>query len=93
MSWVHSSAGLTSSMADPFARATLEGLQRSLAKPVTKKEPVSIEILGAIVEDAERSGSLSDLRLATACLLSFLAFCVSMSSSTSGHVIFLFRKR
>ena len=74
VSWVHSSAGLTSPMADPFARATLEGLQHSLAKPVTKKEPVSIEMLGAIVEDAERSGSLSDLRLATACLLSFSGF-------------------
>ena len=70
VSWVHSSVGLTSPMADPFARATLEGLQRSLAKPVTKKEPVSIEMLGAIVEYAERS----DLRLPTACLSSFSGF-------------------
>lgn len=74
VSWIHSSAGLISPMSDPFARATLEGLQRTLAKPVVKKEPISIEMLGAIVQDAEKSGSLSDLRLATACLLSFSGF-------------------
>jgi len=32
---------------------------------------MTVEMLEAIVEDAERSGSLSDLRLATACLLGF----------------------
>ena len=66
--WIHSSAGLTSPMTDPFVRATVEGLQRTLAKPVVKKETISTEMLGAIVQDAEKSGSLSDLRLATTCL-------------------------
>ena len=55
-------------------RATLEGLQRELAKPVAKKEPVTVEILEAMVKDAEGSGTLSDLRLVTACLLSFAGF-------------------
>ena len=45
-------------------------------KPVVKKELATVEMLEAIVEDAERSGSLSDLRLATACLLGFSVFCV-----------------
>ena len=63
--WIHSSAGLTSPMTDPFVRATL---QRTLAKPVVKKETISTEMLRAIVQDAEKSGSLSDLRLATTCL-------------------------
>ena len=52
----------------------LQGLQRSLAKPAVKKLPVTAEMLAAIVEDAERSGSLADLRLATACVPSFPAF-------------------
>ena len=55
-------------------KATLEGLQRSLAKSIVKKEPVSLEMLEAMVGDADNSGSLSDLRLVTACLLSFAGF-------------------
>ena len=74
MSWIHSSAGLTPPMADSFVKATLEGLQRSLAKTVVKKEPITVETLEAIVQDAEGSGTLADLRLATACLLGFSGF-------------------
>ena len=74
VSWVHSSAGLSSLLADPFVKATLEGLQRSLAKSVVKKEPVTVDMLEAIVCDADKSGSLADLRLATACLLGFAGF-------------------
>ena len=74
VSWVHASAGLSSPSADPFVKATLEGLQRSLAKPAVKKEPVTVDMLATIVKDADRSGSLMDLRLATACLLAFSGF-------------------
>ena len=35
---------------------------------------MTIEMLEAIVDNAERSGSLSDLKLATACLLGFSGF-------------------
>lgn len=64
MSWIHSSAGLTPLLTDPFVRAIVEGLQRSLAEPVVK-EPLSIEILGAIVQEVKEPGSLSYLKLAT----------------------------
>ena len=74
LAWVHSTAGLVSPTVSPFVKATLEGLQRSLAKPVNKKEPLTVEMLAKMVEDAQRSGTLSDLRLATACLLSFAGF-------------------
>ena len=74
MSWIHSSAGLTPPLADPFVKATMEGMQQSLAKPVVKKEPITVETLEAIVLDAEGSGTLADLRLATACLLGFSGF-------------------
>ena len=55
-------------------KATLEGLQRELAKPIVRKEPVTVEMLEAMVKDAEGSGTLSDLRLVTDCLLSFAGF-------------------
>ena len=71
LSWVHSSAEIT---VDPFVKATLEGLQWTLAKPVTKKEPITTEMLEAMVRDTKSSGSLSDLRLATTCLLDFAGF-------------------
>ena len=73
VSWVHSSAGLPPLLSDYFVKATLEGLKRLLAKPVVKKEPMTVKMLEAIVEDAERSGSLSDLRLAA---WFFLGLCV-----------------
>ena len=74
VSWVHTTAGLSSLSCDPFVKATLEGLQRSLTKPTVKKEPVTVDMLEAIVKDADKSGSLIDLRLATACLLAFSGF-------------------
>ena len=58
VSWVHASAGLSSPSADPFVKATLEGLQQSLAKPTVKKEPVTVNMLEAIVKDADKSFSL-----------------------------------
>ena len=47
-----------------------------LAKPVTKKIPVTTEMLSAIVDDAKKSGYLVDWRLATACVIviSYAAF-------------------
>ena len=51
-----------------FAKVTQEGLQRLLAKPVIKKELITVETLEAIVQDAEGSGTLADLCLETACL-------------------------
>ena len=46
-----SSAGLTPPLTNPFVKATLEGLQRSLAKPVVKKEPITVETLEATVQE------------------------------------------
>ena len=68
MSWIHPIAGSTPPLADPFVKVTQEGLQRSLAKSVVKKEPITVETLEAIVQDAEGSGTLANLCLATACL-------------------------
>ena len=74
LAWVHSASGLSSPSSHPFVRATSEGLQRMLAKPVTKNKPESVELLGRIVEEATMSNSLSDICLATACQLSLAGF-------------------
>ena len=73
VAWIHTTAGLPTITVNPFVKATLEGLQRMLAKVVVKKEPMTVEMLEAIVRDAEKSGRLTDLRLATACLLASFA--------------------
>ena len=74
LSWVHSTSGLASPATHPLVKATLEGLQHSLAKPIVKKEPMTMEMIEAMVLDAERSGTLSDLRLTTACVLGYAGF-------------------
>lgn len=74
LAWIHSCAGLKSPVSEPFVKSTLGGLQRLLAKPVTKKKPVTVEMLEELVRNVQDSDSLSDLRLATACLLSYAGF-------------------
>ena len=37
VAWMHSSAGQTVPSTHPLVRATLEGLQHTLAKPIVKK--------------------------------------------------------
>jgi len=59
--------------AGPFVQTTLEGIRRSLARPVQKKDPVTIDLIADIVEHTDKS-CLSDVRLATACLISFAGF-------------------
>ena len=45
-----------------------------LARPVVKKEPVTVEMLAELVADTNKNKSLASIRLATACLLSFAGF-------------------
>ena len=74
VSWVHQISGLPAVTASPFVRATLSGLQRKLAKPKVKKEPVTVEMLRVLVDSLGQSPSLSDIRLVASALLSFAAF-------------------
>ena len=61
---MHSLTGLPSPTKSPFVQIVQEGLRRSLAKPVKKKEPFTVKMLKAIASDAIEGGSLADLRLA-----------------------------
>ena len=74
ISWAHQMAGVASPTESTFVKSTVQGLQRKIAKPVVKKLPVTMAMLEGIVDNAERSGSLADLRLATACVIGYAAF-------------------
>ena len=51
LGWVHSLAGVQPPSSSPFMRATLQGIQRMLAKPVQKKERIMSQMLAELVED------------------------------------------
>ena len=74
LAWIHFTSGLPSPTSCPFMQATSEGLQRILAKPVKKKKPVSVELLGRIVEDTARSNLLLDICPTKVCLVAFAGF-------------------
>ena len=65
-------AGLEPISSSPFVRTVLAGLQRQLAKPKAKKEPVTVKMLAAMVQSSD--GLLADLRLTSMALLAFSAF-------------------
>ena len=74
VSWVHQLAGFEPIAQSPFVQATVSGLKRSLAKPKVKKEPVTVAMLATLVDSLGQSPTLSDVRLASSCLLAFAAF-------------------
>ena len=63
LAWAHSVAGIASPTSSPFIQTTLEGLKRTLAKPVCKKPPFTAEMLQAIERDAKKTNTLTSLRL------------------------------
>ena len=72
--WVHQLAGHPPIVASPFVRAMLAGLQWKLAKPKVPKEPITTDILVALVDSLGPTPTLADIRLAASCLLAFVAF-------------------
>ena len=74
VAWVQQLAAHQPISSSSLVRATLAGLQRKLAKPRSRKEPMTVEMLSRIVSSMGASPSLSDVRLAASCLLAFAAF-------------------
>ena len=74
IAWVHDLVGYSPISGVPIVAATLKGLQRLLAKPTTKEEPITPVMLQAIVSSLAKSPSLSELRLAAVALLAYAAF-------------------
>ena len=74
VAWVQQLAAHQPITSSPFVQATLAGLQRKLAKPWSRKKPITVEMLSRIVGSMGASPSLSDVRLAASCLFAFAAF-------------------
>lgn len=74
LAWVHGLAGINSPTNNPVVQKTLQGLKRTLAKPVQKKKPITKGMIENIVADTNSHPSLANIRLATACLLAFSGF-------------------
>ena len=72
--WLHQMAGLPSIAGSPIVQATLGGLRQELAKPKKHKEPVTPQMLMAMVEAAGPSHSLTEVRLLAICLVAFVGF-------------------
>lgn len=72
--WVNQLSGQAPIVQAPLVNATVAGLKRSLAKPKARKEPVTVDMLSALVHSMGTPPSLSELRLAASCLLAFAAF-------------------
>ena len=74
LSWLHGLAGLQQLGGLPLVKPTSEGLKRMLAKPKVWKEPVTVDMLKAMVEAAGPEPSLSEVRLLAVCLVAFAGF-------------------
>ena len=74
LSWLHGLAGLRPFSGSPLVKATLEGLRRILAKPKVRKEPVTADMLKAMVEAAGPAPSLTEVRLLAVCLVAYAGF-------------------
>ncbi|KAL5473775.1 hypothetical protein EMCRGX_G028330 [Ephydatia muelleri] len=74
LSWLHGLAGLQPLGGSTLVKSTLEGLRRMLAKPKVRKEPVTADILKAMVEAAGSAPSLTEVRLLAVCLVAFAGF-------------------
>ncbi|XP_065940519.1 uncharacterized protein [Magallana gigas] len=75
ISWAHEISGTQNPCHSSLVVSVLEGARRLSAKPVTKKEPITSEILQQIVNRyGTGSSSLPDIRISCMCLLSYAAF-------------------
>ena len=79
LSWAHKVAGLSDPSSESIVSLTAEGLKRSLARPVSKKKPISPETLKQMVnlyigQDGHSVSNLMNLRTVTMCLLAYAGF-------------------
>ena len=74
LSWLPQMAGLNPVGASPLVQVTLAGIKRIVARPKVRKEPVTVEMLQAMVDTAGMEPSLTEVRLLAVCLLAFTGF-------------------
>ena len=71
LAWAHDLAGVASPTKRILVQTTLQGLRRLLAKPIQKKEPITIERLKAMEDDIMKNETMANVRLTAACLLAY----------------------
>lgn len=75
INWIHSQASCINPCEEKFLQLTLEGGKRILAKPVNKKEPITIDILIKLKEEYHKDpDNALKLRVFLMCLLGFSGF-------------------
>lgn len=75
INWIYSQASCINPCEERFLKLTLEGGKRILAKPVNKKEPITIEILIKLKEEYQKDpDNALKLRVFLMCLLGFSRF-------------------
>ena len=73
--WAHSMAGLVSCpVSHPLVKSALEGTKRKLARPVCRKEPLSVDTVQAIANFYSSDVSLTVLRFLFILSVGFYGF-------------------
>ena len=104
INWAHNLYGFQSPCDSKLVKNVLEAAKRSLAKPVSKKEPVTPAMIVDICNRfAGPDANLSDLRLATICVTAYTAFlrynelaslrCRDVSFSDSFVKIYVYKRK
>ena len=75
INWIHAQASCKNPCEEKFLQLVLEGGKRILAKPVNKKEPITIDILKKLKEEYQKDpDNALKLRTFLMCLLGFSGF-------------------
>ena len=72
--WVQQLVGYPPVSDSPFMRMVADGMQRQLAKPKARKEPVSSDMIAMLVNSLSARPTPTDVRLVAECLPVFSAF-------------------
>ena len=75
LSWVNNMATVEDTTSHPLVQQILSGAKRKLAHKTVKKEPITPEILSALVDKfGTEQASLSDIRTLSMCLVGYAGF-------------------
>lgn len=74
LKWIHSMGDFVCPTNSPLVRNILEAGKRKLSKPVNKKEPITIEIIGKVYDVMYEKGNAYKLRTICAILIGYAGF-------------------
>ena len=75
LKWLHTLFPMNNPLENDLCRNIVESANRSKNKPITKKTPITADIIKQIIDKYATPGSnLKDLRIATICTVGFAGF-------------------